>query len=320
MAQYVLRRLLGLIPLIIVISIVLFTMLQLVPGDAFTANFDPNLDKRYYDEMRANFGLDKHPVEQYFIWAGNALKGDFGISFRHKQPVSELIMDRIGNSFFLAITSMILVYAIAIPLGVLSAEKQYSKLDFTLTGAAFVGLAMPSFFLGLLMIYFFSFKLGWFPFGNTVSAGKGYEGIELFFDRLHHTILPAATLAIIQIAIYMRYIRSSVITAKQQDFVRTAFAKGVPKNVVMRKHVLRNALLPLITLFGIDLGFIVSGAIITETVFSYPGIGLLFIEAITNRDYPVVMAVNMIIALCVLMGNLVADILYGTADPRIRYD
>lgn len=320
MYQYILRRILVSIPMLIVISMLLFTLVQLAPGDAFTGQLDPNQDAEYYAELRERFGLDKHPVQQYFAWAGNFIQGEMGISFRHRLPVSDMIAERIGNTVFLAVTALLITYSLAIPLGVYSAQHPYSKADYTLTGLAFVGISMPSFFAGLLLIYFFSFSFGWFPYSGTVTAGAGYEGLEAFFDRLYHTILPAMTLAIISIASYTRYTRSSVLQAKTQDYVRTAFAKGVPSNIVLRKHVLRNALLPLVTLFGLDVGLLMSGAVITETIFSYPGLGQLLVESIINRDYPIMMGVTMILATFVLLGNLLADILYAIVDPRIRYD
>ncbi|MDR6226598.1 ABC transporter permease [Desmospora profundinema] len=320
MYLYILRRILVSIPMLVVISMLLFALIQIAPGDAFTGQLDPKQDAEYYEQIRAQFGLDKHPVQQYFAWAGNFVQGEMGLSFRHRLPVSEMISDRIGNTIFLAVTALLITYTVAIPLGVYSAQHPYSKTDYTLTGLAFIGISMPSFFAGLLLIYFFSFNLGWFPYSGTVTAGAGYEGLEAFFDRLYHTILPALTLSIISIASYTRYTRSSVLQAKAQDFVRTAYAKGIPANIVLRKHVLRNALLPLVTLFGLDVGLIMSGAVITETIFSYPGLGQLLIDSIINRDYPIMMGVTMLLATFVLLGNLLADILYAIVDPRIRYD
>lgn len=320
MLQYIMRRILISIPVLFLISVILFTMIQMVPGDPFTAQLNPHVDQDYINKMRAKFGLDKPPVEQYFIWLKNFLTGEFGISFRHKLPVSELIGDRIGNTFFLGVTSIIIMYALAIPLGVISAQRPYSKLDYTLTGLSFVGLSFPSFFAGLLAIFLFSFELGWFPYGGTEDPGANYTGIDMILDKLHHVILPATVLAIIQVASYSRYVRSSVLDTKKQDFVRTALAKGLPQGVVLRKHVLRNSLLPLITLFGLDLGYLFAGATITETVFSWPGLGQLLYDAAINRDYPILMAGFMLISVFVVIGNLLADILYSVVDPRIRYD
>ncbi|MBD1370891.1 ABC transporter permease [Hazenella sp. IB182357] len=320
MSQYIVRRFLISIPVIILISVILFSLVQLAPGDAFSGQFDPNIDASYYEKMRKDFGFDKPPVEQYFMWASNFIQGDFGISFRHKVEVSEMIGNRIGNTFFLAITAMIITYILAIPIGIFSAERPYSKIDYTITGISFVGLSIPTFYGALIAIYLFSFYLGWFPYSGTETVGNDYTGMAYILDKLHHVLLPAFTLAFLSIAAYTRYIRASVLDAKQQDFVRTAFAKGLDQKVVLRKHVLRNALLPLITLFGLDLGLLVSGAIITESIFSWPGLGRLLYEATINRDYPILMAGYMIIAIFVLIGNLIADILYSVADPRIRYD
>ncbi len=320
MAQYIVRRILISIPMLLIISVIVFTISQLAPGDAFTGQLDPKLDAEYFEEMRRAFGLDKHPVEQYYMWFTNLLKGELGISFSYKLPVSDLIVDRIGNTIFLAFCSLVLTYGLAIPLGIFSAQRPYSMLDYTMTTTSFVLLSMPSFFAGLLLIYLFSFTLEWFPFSGTQTMGAGYTGISYVIDKLHHVFLPAVTLALISIASYTRYIRSSVLDAKKQDYVRTAFAKGLASSVVLRKHVLKNALLPLITLFGLDLGVFLSGAVITETIFTYPGLGQLYVESITNRDYPIIMALSMMGAVCVLVGNLIADILYAVVDPRIRYD
>jgi peptide/nickel transport system permease protein len=320
MYQYILRRILISIPVLIIISIILFTMVQLAPGDPFSGQLNPKLNAKYFTEMRHKFGLDKPKYEQYLIWAKNFLMGEYGISFSQKVPVSDLISDRIGNTFFLAVTSLIITYSLAIPIGVFQAERPYSKLDYTITTGSFVGLSLPSFFAGLLSIYLFSFILDWFPSSGTMTAGADYTGIRLAIDKLHHVLLPATTLALINVAAYTRYVRASVMEAKQQDFVRTALAKGLARNVVLKKHVLRNSLLPLITLFGIDIGLIFSGAIITETIFSWPGLGKLLFDSVVNRDYPILMACSMLIAVFVILGNLLADILYAVVDPRIRYD
>lgn len=320
MAKYIIRRVLGMIPMLVIISIILFTIIQLAPGDPFTGKFDPKVDANYYEKLREEFGVNKSPVEQYFLWAGKFIQGDFGISFNTKLPVSDAILDRVGNTLFLGIVSLLITYSLSIPLGILSANRPYSAIDYSLTGAAFIGYSMPTFFAGLLLIYGLSFQLEWFPSSGTEEAGSGFEGLELLLDRIHHVILPAFTLSIVGLASYTRYVRSSVFEAKQQDFVRTAYAKGLPQKKVMNKHVLRNALIPLITLFGLDLGVLLSGATITESIYTYPGIGQLYLEGIVNRDYPVIMAISMLTSLAVLFGNLIADILYAFVDPRIKYD
>ncbi|RAL21353.1 ABC transporter permease [Thermoflavimicrobium daqui] len=320
MVKFIIRRLLGMIPVLFVISVLLFTLVQSVPGDAFTGDLNPKIDKKYIDEMREKFGLNKSPVEQYFIWLKNFAQGEFGISFKNKLPVSDLIVDRIGNTVFLAVTTLIITYLLAIPIGIYSANRPYTLSDNTITTFSFIGLSLPTFFGALLAIYIFSINLEWFPSSGTVTAGAGYTGIQYLLDRLHHVLLPAVTLAILSVASYTRYIRSSVLDVKQQDYVRTAYAKGLPRKKVMRKHVLRNALMPLITFFGLDLGGLFAGAVLTETVFTWPGLGRLIFESTVNRDYPVMMTCYMLIAISILIGNLIADILYAKADPRVRYD
>ncbi|SFI86844.1 ABC transporter permease [Thermoflavimicrobium dichotomicum] len=320
MGKYILRRLLGMIPVLFIISVLLFSLVQAVPGDAFTQQLNPHVDHKYIEEMREKFGLDKSPIEQYFIWLKNFMQGEFGISFKNKLPVSELISDRVGNTVFLAVITLIITYLLAIPIGIYSANRPYTLMDNTITTFSFIGLSLPTFFGALLAIYIFSFNLEWFPSSGTMTAGAGYTGFRLLLDKLHHVILPATTLAVLSVASYTRYIRSSVLEAKRQDYVRTAYAKGLPRKVVMRKHVLRNALMPLITFFGLDLGSLFAGAVLTETVFTWPGLGRLIFESTVNRDYPVMMACYMIIAISILLGNLIADILYSKADPRVRYD
>ncbi|WP_243649533.1 ABC transporter permease [Baia soyae] len=320
LVKYVTRRLLGTIPMIVLISIILFTLLQLAPGDPLAGKLDQHADANYIAKLKEDFGLDKPPVEQFFFWAKNFVQGNFGVSFDKKVLVQDLLSERIGKTVFLGVVALIFTYMIAIPLGILSANKPYSKLDYTLTSASFIGFSMPSFFAGLLLIYLFGFQLGWFPYSGSETEASGYEGLEYLMDRLHHVILPAMTLAIINIAQYNRYVRASVLDAKAQDYTRTARSKGLSESKVLRKHVLRNALIPLVTLFGIDLGLLLSGAIITETIFGFPGVGQLYIQSITTRDYPVVMAITMMTSMAVLIGNLIADILYAFVDPRIKYD
>jgi peptide/nickel transport system permease protein len=235
------------------------------------------------------------------------------------RSVMELISTRIMNTLWLALFALVVTLAIAIPIGIDSAKRKYCVVDFGATTFAFLGLATPNFFAGLLAIYVFAFTFGWFPAQGTTTA-LGLSGFELFIDKLRHLVLPGFTLGLASTAAYMRYMRTEMLEVKGSDFIRTAHAKGLSSNSVLYKHTLRNALIPIITLLGLEFGTLLSGAIITERVFSYPGLGTLFINAVSNRDYPVIMAINLILAVTILIGNLLADIFYAIVDPRIRYD
>lgn len=314
MGKYILQRLLVAIPVIFGVTVVAFFIMTLAPGDAVDMLISPGLSPEDIALKRQTLGLDQPVFVQYGHWLQEMLHGNLGYSFTNRQPVTERIFDRFGPTFTLAMSAMLLSYIIAIPIGVLSAVRQYSALDYTATIFSILGVSVPSFFFGLLMIYFFSLKLDLFPTGGMQAVGQDFS----LSDRLSHLILPMLVLSLQNTGVVMRYTRSSMLDVIRQDYVRTARGKGLQNQVVLVRHALRNALIPVITLVGLQLPILLSGAIITEQIFNWPGMGRLTVEAINQRDYPTIMGLNLMIALMVVAGNLLADVLYGVVDPRIR--
>ncbi len=304
------------------LTVIVFGISQLAPGDAISGKMlnDPNIDPEVFEERREALGLNDPIHVQYWNWISAAAQGDFGNSLIFNgRSVAELIEARFANTLYLGLFSLAITVIVAIPIGIYSARKPYSLLDYGATGFGFLGLAIPNFFFGLIAIYVFSINLGWFPSQGTLST-PGLTGFEAFTNRLHHMVLPGITLGLAGTATYMRYMRSEVLDVLGSDYIRTAKAKGMSDSNVLYKHTLRNALIPIITLMGFEIGVLLSGAVITEQVFQYPGLGTLFLSSIMNRDFPVVMAIALILGILILIGNLIADILYSIIDPRIRYD
>ncbi len=308
--------------MLFLLTVIIFGLAQAAPGDPFTANIDPSVDPEVYEQQREKYGLNDSLPKQYISWLGNFVTGDFGESIHYKgRSVKDVISVRITNTVYLSLFALIITILFAIPIGLYSARNPYSWFDYTATTFGFLGLSIPGFFFGLVSIYIFALNLGWFPSQGSVSVSvSGQTGITLFLDRLHHLVLPGFTLGLAGIATYMRYVRTEVSDVLKSDYVRTARAKGMSESSVLYKHTLRNALIPIVTLLGFELGVLLSGAVITEQVFNYPGLGTLFVDSITNRDYPVIMAINLLLGTTIMVGNLVADILYSIVDPRIRYD
>ncbi|TYR74546.1 ABC transporter permease [Rossellomorea vietnamensis] len=321
MYQYILRRILVFIPMLIALTMIVFFMLKMAPGDPIAGRLmDPNIDPQVLEQQREAMGLNDPVHIQYFNWVTRVAQGDFGESFIYKgRDVSDLIAGRIENTLQLGLFSLIITILVGIPIGIYSARNPYSLLDYGATTFGFLGLAIPNFFFGLVAIYVFSITLGWFPSQGSVST-PGISGLALMIDKLHHLVLPGITLGLAGTATYMRYMRSEVLDVLGSDYIRTAKAKGMTENSVLYKHTLRNAMIPIITLLGFEIGALLSGAIITEGVFQYPGLGTLFINSISNRDYPVIMAINLMLGVFILVGNLLADIFYSIVDPRIRYE
>lgn len=321
MYQYIIRRILVFIPMLIALSIVVFALAKAAPGDPFTGKLlDPEVDPEVFEEMREELGLNKPVHVQYFDWISRFAKGDFGESITYNgRTVQSLIVERFGNTLRLGVFSLLLTLIVSIPIGLYSARNPYSVLDYSATTFGFMGLAIPNFFFGLVAIYIFAVKLGWFPAQGSIDA-PGMEGFAAFKSRLKHLVLPGITLGLAGTATYMRYMRSEVLDVLGSDYIQTARAKGMSEPTVLYKHTLRNALIPIITLMGFEFGTLLGGAIITEQVFNFPGLGTLFISSVVNRDYPVVMAIALFLGLAILIGNLLADIFYSIVDPRIRYD
>ncbi len=315
MGKVILRRLLQAIPVFIGITIISFALIHAVPGGP-TARLELDADIKPEDiaRIKANMGLDKPVWQQYLIWVGGVLRGDLGISYIDQRPVATQIWGRLPKTVLLTGTALLLSLGLALPIGVIAAVKQYSWFDNISTLFSTAGISLPAFWLGLMFILIFSVRLGWFPSGGVVTIGQPFS----MGDLLKHLVMPAFVLATISIAGWSRYIRGSMLEVIRQDYVRTARAKGLREQLVIVRHALRNALIPVATLMGLSIPDLVGGALITETIFSWPGIGRLAWHATTKRDYPIIMGVVVMATVMVIFGNLMADIAYGLLDPRIK--
>ncbi|HHY76095.1 MAG TPA: ABC transporter permease [Firmicutes bacterium] len=322
MRTYIIRRLLQMIPLLIGISIVNFTIMHLAPGDPVDLLVERNATAEERARIRELYGLNDPIYVQYFRWLSHVLRGDFGKSFVDGQSVSKTILERLPYTLYLNFLIMVVIYAVAVPIGIISALKQYSKFDHIMTTLAFLGQAVPSFWIGLILIYFFGLKLDWLPISGVGTIGLNVRTAGFwatFVDRAAHVVMPVIVVAFGSLTGVARYMRSSMLEVIRQDYVRTARAKGLPEKVVIVKHALRNALLPIVTLLGNELPLLFGGLVVIESIFSWPGIGLLSIRAIFQRDYQIVMAINMMGATLMVLGNFLADLLYVVVDPRIKY-
>ncbi|EKQ50197.1 MULTISPECIES: ABC transporter permease [unclassified Clostridium] len=320
MKKYVFRRLIQSIPVLLGISIIVFILVKLQPGDPFSSMMDPNLTQEMQKKMLDELGYNDPILIQYFKWLLRALQGNLGYSIQFKQPVLSVISSRLGNTVVLSLCSMVLSILIAIPCGVVSATKQRTKTDYVVTVFAFMGLSIPSFFFGMLLIKIFSVDLGWFPISGMVSTGVNLKGWAAAFDIARHMILPMIVLALINTASLMRYTRSEMIEILKIDYIRTARAKGVRRRNIIYQHALKNELLPLITVVTMQVPSLLSGALLTETIFVWPGIGRLNFNAVMSRDYPLIMGIVMMVAVISLFTNLIADILYAIIDKRVNFD
>ena len=314
MGRYLIRRLLQSLLLLALVSMIAFAILHLAPGGPL-AQFlaTGNMGQEDVDRLMAQYGLNRPLPIQYLEWAGNLLTGDWGVSYRDQLPVLKKIGMHVGPTLELMVTSTLLAMFIGGLIGILGAVRRHSFFDHLATVGAMVALSIPTFWFGLAIIYVFSVNLGWLPAGNRENIGDGS-----FLDRLRHLVLPCIVLALVSTAVWSRYMRSSMLDVVNQDYIRTAKSKGVPAMRILFHHALRNALLPMITITGLHVSTLLSGALVTETVFTWPGMGRLFLDSVSNRDYPVVMGMLMFTACMVLLGSLVADLLYSVADPRIK--
>jgi peptide/nickel transport system permease protein len=322
MYQYLVRRLLQAVPLLLVISVLLFAILQLQPIHAWDQLlYRPNLTAGDRARILAYYGFDKPAPVQYLTWMRNLLHLDLGTSYFSHQPTLELIAQRLPNTAILMITAYSLALVLAIPIGVISAVKQYSKFDNFVTTAAFFGFSIPNFWLGLMLIILFAVvpyeHIGFKIFPTSGMYDSGLEGDP--FNLAWHLVLPAVVLAVQFIAQYSRFIRSAMLDVLNHDFVRTARAKGLSEKRVVTRHAFRNALLPLISLMGLDIPRLFVGALITEQVFAWPGMGRLFWKAAGDGDVQVLMGILILLAVLVVLGNLLADLAYGWADPRVQF-
>ncbi|SHH84578.1 MULTISPECIES: oligopeptide ABC transporter permease [Virgibacillus] len=321
MLIYTLRRIAIMIPIIFLVSVVVFFLANLMPGDALTGRIDPlNTDPAYIEEMREKLGYNDPIYVQYLNWISGFFQGDFGQSFVHKMPASELILSRLPNTILLAVVAMIITYIVSFLMGRYAGRHPYTLGDYGVQVLNYLALAMPSFVAALLFIYFVSFQLGWLPATGSIGSGVDPGTWEYIISKVEHAILPSLCLGLLPIASYTQFLRNDMIESSQKDFVRMARAKGTPERKIYNKHILRNSVIPIVTLLGFDLAGIIGGSVIIETIFTYPGVGQLFVDSINNRDYTVVMAVTMLLTVMTLIGNLLADIFYALVDPRIRLD
>src|SRR5699024_42510 len=321
MLVYSLRRIAIMIPIMFLVSVVVFFLAHWMPGDALTGKIDPmNVDAEYMEKMREKLGLYDPIYQQYLRWIGGFLKGDFGQSFVHKMPVSDLILSRLPNTILLAVIAMFITYIVAFLLGKYAGRRPHTTGDYGVQIVNYTALAMPSFVAALLLIYFVSFQLGWLPATGSIGSGVDTGTWGYIVSKVEHAILPSLCLGLLPIASYTQFLRNDMIESAQKDFVRTARAKGTPERRIYNKHILRNSVIQIVTLLGFDLAGIIGGSVIIETIFTYPGVGQLFVDSINNRDYTVVMGITMLLSLMTMIGNLIADILYALVDPRIRLD
>jgi peptide/nickel transport system permease protein len=322
MTRYVIRRLIQAIPLLVAISILVFAIIEIAPGDPSQMYIDPDkgADPAYIAQVRESLGLNRPVYVRYAAWLIKTLNGDLGFSFRTRRPVSLEIGDRLPNTLLLGGVSLLISFLVAVPIGIISALKRYSIIDYILSTLALVGISVPAFWVALLLLQVFAIQLKWLPGVGMHSVRVEYEGWAATQDVIRHMILPATVLSLAQMASWSRYQRSALLEVMGQDYIRTARSKGVRERGVIGLHALRNALIPMVTLIGLSVPSIVTGAFITETIFGWPGMGRLGVESINGRDYPIIMAVTMLSALLIVGGNLAADIAYAWVDPRIRYD
>jgi len=318
MGRYLLRRLLIAVPSLLGISLVLFTVLALAPGDPFgELASNPNVPPEVAAGLRAKFGLDDPVFLRYLHWLAAMLHGDWGFSFVSRSDVDTLIWQRLPATLLVIGSSQVLALLIALPVGVYSAVRRYSVFDQVANLLAFIGFSLPTFFTGLLFILLFSIYLDWLPF--VFRTDLGATGWHWYWEEFKQAVMPVAVLALLQAASWTRYVRSSVLEVIRLDYVTTARAKGLSERLVVVKHVLRNALIPVVTLVALQMPALFGGAIVTEQIFRIPGIGSLLISSILANDTPVIMAVTFVFACLVILFNLTADILYGWLDPRIAY-
>ena len=318
MGTYILRRLLIALPSLLGISVVLFTVLALAPGDPFEElATNPNVPPEVRANLRLKFGLDDPIWQRYFRWLAAMLGGDWGFSFISRVDVDTLIWQRLPVTLAVIGASQVLALMIALPVGIYSATKPYSLFDRIASTIAFIGFSLPTFFTGLLLILLFSIKLDWLPF--VFRADIAATGWQWWWEHLKQAIMPVMVLGLFQGASWTRYVRSAVLDVIRLDYVTTARSKGLRERAVIMKHVVRNALIPVVTLVALTMPQVFGGAIVTEQIFRVPGIGSLLIDAILRNDTPVVMAVTFVFSCLVILFNLIADLLYGWLDPRISY-
>ncbi|MCL2491697.1 MAG: ABC transporter permease [Coriobacteriia bacterium] len=315
MLRYAIKRVLQLIPILIGVSMLVFLIMQLTPGDPAKLILGPRASQETLEAYRRELGLHLPIWQQYLNWIGNVLRGNLGNSLHFKKPVTDLIMERLAATLILSIASMILATVFGVVTGVISATKQYSLADRTMMTLALIGFCLPVFWFGLLLQFVFSIRLGWFP-----ASGINSPGVTGWQDMAWHLVLPSIALAVGAMATIARMTRSSMLEVIRQDYIRTARAKGVSWREISYNHALRNALIPVVTVVGSQFGYLLSGQILLEVVFNWPGLGQLMVNGIMYRDFPLVQGTVLVVAAMYVVVNLIVDLLYGFLDPRIKYE
>ncbi|MBM6613674.1 ABC transporter permease [Desemzia sp. RIT804] len=320
MWKTILRRVVVMIPQVFILSIIVFALAQAMPGDPFTGLITPQTDPAVIENLREQAGLNDPIPVQYVRWLGNAVQGDFGQSYTYKIPVASIIGQRAGNTILLSLLSFILTYLIAIPLGMLAGRYNNSWLDKIVVIYNYVSYAIPTFVLALLMLWLFGYTLNWFPTSGSVDVTLAKGSMDYYLNKGFHLILPAITYALLGTTTIIQYLRSEVVDAKTQDYVKTARSKGVPEKVVYSRHIFRNSALPIASTMGYQITGLIGGSIFIEKIFAFPGMGQLFISSLTSRDYSVIVALTLLFGVATLVGTLLSDIIMTIVDPRIRID
>ena len=318
MWKTILRRVLLMLPQIFILSVLAFLIAKMMPGDPFTGLITPETDPNTIEALRVKSGFyDPLPV-QYWNWISKAFRGDFGQSYTYKYEVTKLIGERIGNTVWLSLLTLILTYLIALPLGMIAGRFQNSWADKAIVVYTFITYSIPVFVFALVLLWLFGYTLGWFPTRGSVDSDVVAGTIGYYVNKFHHMLLPAFTMAILSTTGTIQYLRTGVIDAKSQDYVRTARAKGVPENVVFNRHIFRNSILPIAAFLGYEFTGLIGGSVFIENIFSYPGMGNLFVSSITGRDYSVILALLLLFGTATLLGTLLSDIIMSIVDPRVR--
>ncbi len=321
MRAYLLRRLLQAVPLLFGISVLLFVALQMTPGGplAVAEDVQGRVTAEDLQRLRNRYGLDDPMYVQYLRWAGDLLRGDWGTSFDTGRPVLVTIAERVPTTLLLTGTAFLVTLILSIPIGLLAAVRQYSGFDYASTSVAFLGVSIPSFWFGLMLLYVFTFLLGWLPSVGLSDPRHDYTGWAAAGDLARHLVMPVAVLALVSTATNTRYVRAAMLDVIGHDYVRTARAKGLTEMAVVGKHAVKNGAIPVVTILALEIPDLFIGAVITESIFAIPGMGRLFVQSASLRDYPVLMGILMTASVLVIVSNLVADALYALLDPRIRY-
>lgn len=318
MRDYIMKRFSQMILVLVMVSVFSFSIIYFAPGDPLYMYTTPSasnykLSDEQLDSMRESLGLNGNVVEQYTKWAKKTLEGNWGLSLSNHQPVKDQVLDKLPNTMLLMGSALILSIVIAIPLGLIAGLHKNSWIDNIISGISYLGISLPAFWFGIILIIVFSLKLGLLP-----SSGMRTMGVNSVLDVIKHGILPTIVLSVNNMAVFVRYIRSNTINQLEEDYVLTAISKGISKKQILFKHILKNCLLPIITIVGMNFGKLVTGSFIVESVFGWPGLGTLAMTAINNRDYPIIMGITMLSCAILLLGNFLADIFYSIADPRIK--